>query len=287
MEEQGLLDQLRQLWIVQRETGHVLALISPTHVLGMAAPLYTTWDAATDAVARHCLPLMTHPAPPLWQVARLLAEQGFAGLLIDESFPLFFVTTEPASDLPTHIAVPQDDGFFLIGEQGPTSLGPSDVQPWVNQSTFDRLSMMWVLGETIPFVGYQEDMRLIEYLPDGVPEILADKGLLLEAEQRGNGSIAFFSTPHAAEWYIENYTDALLTGEGEFAEQLVAHDALLERLEESYAALPHTALILNPGRHRFYQGFFRRVDGVWFLITINGIWLMTPPFRCTRVARRS
>ncbi len=282
------LDGLNRAWLVVAQDGAALARISPVHAEGLVAPLYTARDAAEEAArdAAGDRRFAAHPAPSLWQVAQLLAEQGFAGLLLDDQIPLFFLADQPDAALPTHLAIPQEETFLIVGADGPTSLQPQDLHPWSDTERFDRLAIAWLLGPQMPFLSYEEGMALVEYVPGGEPQVTEDLGLLLPVSGAQRSALPLFSTPYGAEWYWENMVSAPLTGEGEWAEQIVAHADVPGMLAARARALPDAALVLNPGRHRFYQGFFRQADGVWYLVTINGVWLVEAPFRCTQVARR-
>lgn len=289
MDGRTVWEELQQAWIVVAESGGSLALISPFHAEGVVAPLYSTRERAEAGGARAARGgFSAHPVPSLWQVISILAEQGFAGLLLDEEVPLFFVTEQPEAARPTHLAIPQGNDFLIVGAAGPTALSRTEVQPWSDLAAFDRLSIRWLLGSRLPFLDYSPTEPLVEYLPDGDPQLVPETGMLLAADGAVREALALFSSSNAAEWYWESLTDARFTGEGKYPQQLAVHRDVVARLE-AYAPLlpPHAAIILNPGRHRFYQGFFRRMEQRWYLVTINGVWRVEPPFRCTQLATRT
>ncbi len=264
--------------------GKSLALISPLHAEGVVAPIYTSRQAAETAAAYY--PELGNFAPypmlPLWEAAQLLAAQGFAGLLVDEQLPIFFVTTAPNSDLPTHVALPQGDDFLILDEAGVTPLGRADVVVWKDLDAFDRQSIRWMLRDRLPFLGYEEDMPLWEFLDNGEPQPLIEQPVLIEAKGEPGAAMLLFSDDFAAEWYWQSVADPSLGDRDEG--DIVAHDDIVSLLEAR--AQPGLALLLNPGRHRFYQGFFRKAGDTWYLVTINGVWRIEPPFRCTQLARR-
>lgn len=285
---QRLLDPRSVTYLVASGEGQALAMISQAHAEGLACPLYTSEAAAGDSVERHApLPLQRLPAPPLWPLSQLLAEQGFAGILVDEEVPLYFVTTEAGSTLPTHVALPDGETLIYLGPAGVEDLDPLSTVLWSRPEAFDRLSIRWLLGAARPFGGYEAGMALFEYAPNGVARTIPERGMLLPADEQGVGSVALFSTAFAAEWYWEHVVEAPLTGAGPHARELQQHLDTVARLEAIAATAPEAAIILNPGRHRFYQGFFRRVEGIWLLITISGVWRLAPPFDAHLLARRT
>jgi hypothetical protein len=272
-----------EFWLVLTDEGHSLALVSAVHAEGVVAPLYSTREAAEQAARKNpgVRNLAAYPAPPLWETARLLAAQGFAGLLLDEETPLYFVTNEPGAPLPTHIAVPEGESLVLVDDGGLTALQKEDVELWADLDAFDLLSIAWLLGPTLPFLDYQEDMLLSEYLAQGEPRLTTDRGMLLDFEPERE-AVALFSAHYAAEWYWGSRQEGGLDSSGE----IVQHPDIVDVLDERALQYPDGDFVLNPGRHRFYQGFFRAVDGTWLLVTINGVWRVEPPFRCIQVARR-
>lgn len=289
MDARVVWEQLQQVWLVVAEGGGSLALISPFHAEGVVAPLYSSREGAEAGGARAARGgFSAHPVPSLWQVIPLLAEQGFAGLLLDEQIPLFFVAERTRATHPTHLAIPQGEDFLIVDEAGPTALRRTEVHSWHDLAAFDRLSIRWLLGSQLPFLDYEPAQPLVEYLPNGDPHLIPETGMLLAADPILREAIALFSSPYAAEWYWESRADVRFTGEGTYPQQLAVHRDVVARLE-SYEPLlpPHAALILNPGRHRFYQGFFRRAEERWYLVTINGLWSVESPFRCTQLAPRA
>lgn len=277
--------QLRETWLVLTEAGIAQALISPAHAEGLVTALYTTREAAEAAAARDPKgQFVAQAVPDLWPVLRLLAEQGVAGLLLDEQLPLFWAAEQPDSPAPTLLAVPTGDDYLLLDESGPSARRWDEVVPWRNLAAFDRRSIRWLLGEALPFLGYGPDQPLYEYLPADVPQLVPDRGALLTEDPGLRETVALFSDAYAARWYWQANTGLRLA---EDDPRLALHEDGVERLDDLAAELPpHVGLILNPARHRFYQGFFRQAGGQWFLATINGLWLVEPPFRCGRVARR-
>lgn len=270
---------LDALWLLLDAAEQPLGIVSPAHVLGVVTPLYSSQAQAEAALAQHPLATEVRAAPPLLPLAQQLAALGFAGLLLDESVPLFFVTTRPGSEHPTHVAIPREQDFLLVGA---SEASQAEVAPWVNQGAFDHLAIHWLLGESLPFVGYVPNMPLFELLPEDEPLLLTEPGLLLEGSSALTESLALFSSEFAAEWYLGQLLGHPLEGD-----EILGHHDLPRRLAQLQEAAPHAALLLNPGRHRFYQGFFRQIDEAWFLVTINGVWHVAPPFSCTRVARRT
>ncbi|MDQ4077061.1 MAG: hypothetical protein M3220_12535 [Chloroflexota bacterium] len=282
--EKTLLEILNDAWLVLTPEGQSLGVISPVHAEGVVAPVYSNRDMAEEVAQSHSElgEFAPYPMPPLWEAARLLATQGFAGMIVDERIPLFFVTVEPSSELPTHVAIPKADDFQIVDEVGETPLGKANVALWNDPEAFDQQSIAWVLRARLPFAGYEENMPLFEYLPRGRPQPVDDKGALLEEAEAVQDAVALFSSAFAAEWYWSVLMDE--ASEEEAREAIVAHHDVVSLLETR--ARPHRALILNPSRHRFYQGFFRQADERWYLVTINGVWRIEPPFRCIQVARR-
>lgn len=281
MAEQSLLEQLNQGWLVLEPGGQVLAVISPVHAEGLAAPLYTDRQGAEQMAQGE---MTVHPMPPLWETARLLAAQGFAGMMVDDHLPLLFVTTEQGSALPTHVAIPQAADFLVVGPQGETALGKEDVALWLAPELFDRLAIERLLGDELPFAGYEPDMALWEYLPGDQPQPTTDRGVLLPPEGDRARAVALFSAEFAAEWYWQSLLGDLPPELPPVSEELCPHDDIVALLEaRSRTGLP---VILNPSRHRFHQGFFRKLEAHWLLVTINGVWRVEPPFHCVQVARR-
>jgi hypothetical protein len=105
--------------------------------------------------------------------------------------------------------------------------------------------------------------------------------MLLEAEPERT-AVALFSVPYAAEWYWGGHEQREINSSG----AVVQPPDVVDLLDERALEYPESDVVLNPGRHRFYQGFFRRAGEEWFLITINGVWRVEAPFRCAQVARR-
>ncbi len=273
---------LRNLWLLVAPTVGPYTIISDAHPAGVVATVFSDRALAEQAATGDYYPL---PLNSLWE-ARVLAGEGYAGLLLDGQTPVFWVSTDPASPLPTHVAVPHARTILTIGEQGVTELTEDEVGIWQNLPKFDGRTNTTVLGN-LPFYGYHPDMPLYEYLTDADSLTLAPTGgALLQQEGDARESVAFFSTPFAAEWYWEQI-GVPLSGEEEVASEIVRQDHLLARLTALSDLPGDVAIILNPGRHRFYQGFFRYVDQQWYLITINGLWHIASPFRLTQLAKRS
>lgn len=280
-----LWESLHEAWLVLSATGRSLALMSPLHAEGVVAPLYRRREDAEQAAHYYAeiADWRVLPVPELWQAVQLLAQQGFAGLLVDEQIPLFWMTTQLQADAPTHLALPQEDGLLLLLDaDGPTPLDAAQAAAWRDLERFDRLSIIWMLRDTLPFAGYEENMPLWEFLPPDGPKALLDKGALLADDSAHHAALPLFTTRFAADWYWQNIAHApapLVQA------ALTPHDDVPLLLDARHE--PELALILNPGRHRFYQGFFRLIDNDWYLITINGVWHIDPPFDCTQVARRA
>ena len=273
---------IRNLWLLVAPTVGPYTVISDAHPDGVVATVFSDQALAEQSATGDYYPL---PLNSLWE-ARVLAGEGYAGLLLDGQTPVFWMTTDPAAPLPTHVAMPYAQTLQVIGEQGITDLTEADVTAWRNLPTFDQRTNVALLGE-FPFYGYHPDMPLYEYLTnDNALTLAPTGGGLLQQEGDARESIALFSTPFAAEWYWEQI-GVRLSGEGEVAREIVRHDDLVARLDALSDLPPDVAIILNPGRHRFYQGFFRYLDQQWYLITINGLWHLAPPFRLTQLAKRS
>ncbi len=270
------------LWLLVAPNLGPQTVISDAHPDGLVATVFSNQELAEQAATGDYYPL---PLNSLWE-ARVLAGEGYAGLLLDRNTPVFWVTTDVSAPLPTHVAMPQGKTLLVIGAQGATTLTEADVTRWVNLPKFDQRTNSTVLG-TSPFYGYRTDLPLYEYLPDPNALTLAPTGgALLQQEGDAQEAVAFFTTPFSAEWYWEQI-GMRLSGEGEVAREITRHDSVAARLGDLIHLPEEVAIILNPGRHRFYQGFFRYLDNQWYLITINGLWHVAPPFQLTQVARRS
>lgn len=273
---------VRNVWLLVAPNQGPLTVISDAHPDGVVATLYSDRAVAEQAAIGDYYPL---PLNSLWE-ARVVAGEGYAGLLLDGQTPLFWMTTDPDSPLPTHIAMPHGQTLVIVGESGVTELTEEDVVAWRNLAKFDQRTNATLLGN-LPFYGYRPDMPLYEYLTDADNLTLAPTGgALLQQEQDARESVALFTTPFAAEWYWEQI-GVRLSGEGEVAREIRSHDDLLTRLAQLTDLPAEFAIILNPGRHRFYQGFFRYLDHQWYLITINGLWHVASPFQLTQLAKRS
>lgn len=270
------------VWLLVAPNVGPLTVISDAHPDGVVATIFSSQAAAHEAATGDYYPLLLHS---LWE-ARVLAGEGYAGLLLDGQTPIFWKSTNPKSPLPTHIAVPHGSALLIVGEEGVTELTEGELEAWRNLPKFDQRTNNTLLG-ALPFYGYHADMPLYEYLTDAERLTLAPTGgALLQQEGDATEAIALFTTPFAAEWYWEQI-GVRLSGEGEVAREIVRHDSLPTRLD-ALADLPsEVAIILNPGRHRFYQGFFRYLDHQWYLITINGLWHLSAPLQLTQVAKRS
>lgn len=273
---------IRNIWLLVAPNQGPQTIISDAHSDGLVATVFSDPDLAAQAATDDYYPL---PLNSIWE-ARVLAGEGYAGLLLDRQTPLFWVTTDAHADLPTHVAMSHGKTVLIIGEQGVTTLTEEAVTPWVNLPKFDERTNSTVLG-SLPFYGYRPDIALYEYLPD--PDMLTlapTGGALLQKAEDAQEAVAFFTTPFSAEWYWEQI-GMRLSGDGEVAREIARHDTLSARLERLTDLPDDVAIILNPGRHRFYQGFFRYLDHQWYLITINGLWHVAPPFQLTQLARRS
>jgi hypothetical protein len=273
---------LRNLWLLTAPTVGPYTVISDAHPDGVVATIFSTQELAFQAATGDYYPLALNS---LWQ-ARVLAGEGYAGLLLDGQTPVFWVTTDTESPLPTHVGMPHGKSMLVIGEEGVTDLTEAEVGAWRNLPKFDQRTNTALLG-AFPFYGYHPAMPLYEYLTDDNALTLAPTGgSLLQQEGDARESVALFSTPFAAEWYWEQI-GLPLSGDGDVAREIVRHDDLVVRLDALTDLPTDIAIILNPGRHRFYQGFFRYLDRQWYLITINGLWHLAPPFQLTQLAKRS
>jgi len=274
--------QAENFWLLVKEGYGPQTGISIAHPDGLVAMLYSTQAAAEQAAADMFQP---YPLGRLWE-ARILATRGYAGLLLDGQTPVFWATTSTSQPQPTHLAIPQGDDYLIVDGNGPTDLKRHHIQLWVDLPGFDRLSNE-ILLKQLPYYTYQPDQPLHEYLQAAdALQLAPTTGALLTASDNYLEGVAFFTTAFAAEWFWEGYSVAL-TGEGETASQITTHADIPARLESLRDLPDEVAILLNPGRHRFYQGFFRRVDGQWYLITINGLWRVDAPFTLVHLARRS
>lgn len=277
--------QFTNWWLLVAPSYGPQVVISAVHPDGIVATLYSDEAAAHHAAAGTSF----HPLRlnSLWD-ARVLAKEGYAGLLMDGEIPVFWVTTDPAAAEPTHLGLQQGAAFLVVDADGMTTLTRDDVTLWGDLAKFDNRTIATML-RNLPFWGYEADAPLYEYLPSpDQSELAPTVGALLhhEDENAAQESVALFSTTFAAEWFWDQI-GVNLSGEAEHATEIRVHDDTFQRLTELEDLPDDVAIILNPGRHRFFQGFFRRADDQWFLVTINGVWRVDPPFTLTQVAKRT
>lgn len=289
-----ILDEHREYWdslgrsyyIRNSETHEPLPFISNYHLDGVVIPLYTVADRAQQ-VARAMAETYEVDAEVVqiqgqWDFLLGCAMYGFAGTLLDDGNAIHYYNR--LSDLDrsspslmymrlTHKGA-QSKGFYF-NIMGPTEIVPDTVIGWVDYNRFDKASNAHHLrGAPLP---EDIDAHAIADAPGGLCTF-PDGATFLGPYVSVNYAVPVFSGRIWAVYFARLHGLIPPNSDEETVRELNQRRFLdrvdllefLDEMESQYGRFVDIGL--NPGCHRFRQGWFFKEGNTWFLETIAGVW---------------